>query len=168
MLIEKEQNELKGNVSKILQLLQNSSSSSSSQGTTETVPSRHLVKGRNVMAMATSCRDGYSFGLDLLDMMFTPEELSGSLVYEPKPTKSKKKGLDKVKVICTFSFLLFQCMYCGIIQVEHLMELVQEKFPETNFKTLVLKLNQKCRDKSRGGRKNIRPVVNPVDGVTDG
>ena len=50
------------------------------------------------------------------------------------------------------------------------MELVLEKYPETDLKTLVLKLNQKCRDKSKG-RKNIRPIVSselPIDGVTEG
>ena len=52
-----------------------------------------MIGARNVMNVAI--RDRYSFGLDLLDMMFTPEELSGSMVYQPNPGKSTKKGLDK-------------------------------------------------------------------------
>lgn len=39
-----------------------------------------------------------------IDIMFTPEELSRFLVYELNPRKSTKKGLDKVKVTCIFSF----------------------------------------------------------------
>ena len=106
--MEKNQERLQQDVAKILELLQGGSSSMGTANATNSVPSRHLINGRNVMLMRP--RDGYSFGLDLLDMLFTPEELSGCLVYEPKPTKSTKKGLDKVKVSCKFSFLLFQCI----------------------------------------------------------
>ena len=61
-------------------------------------------------------------------------------------------------------------MYCGIIQVEQLKELLQERYPQTDLKTLVLKLNQKCMDKTMYQR-NIRPIIDsdklPFDGVID-
>lgn len=84
-------------VADILQMLKAMQDAGSSQHVSD-VPARHMIGGRNVMHVAT--RDGYSFRLDLLDMMFTPEELSGSLVYQPNPGKSSKKGLDKEKVSC--------------------------------------------------------------------
>ena len=68
--IEQQQEKLRGDVSKILQLLQNPMANNPSPA----VPSRHIIIGQNVMTMCT--RDEYSFGLDLMDMLFTPEELS--------------------------------------------------------------------------------------------
>ena len=46
------------------------------------------VNGRNVMLMPT--RDCYTFGLDLLSMLFTTEELSESLVYASTKTEKPK------------------------------------------------------------------------------
>ena len=55
-------------------------------------------------------------------------------------------------------------MYCDIIQVDKLMALVGERFPNVDQKKLIFKLNQKCRDKTRSLRKNIRPIDNgPTD-----
>ena len=86
--IEQQQEELRGDVSsKILQLLQNPTGNNPSA---PAVPSGHIINGQNVMTMCT--KDRYSFGLNLMDMLFTPEELSGSLVYQPKLTKSSKNG----------------------------------------------------------------------------
>ena len=95
--IEQQQEQLRGDVSKILQLLQNPPGNNPSA---PAVPSRHMINGQNVMTMCT--RDGYSFGLNLMDMLFTPEELSGYLVYQPKSTKSSKNGLDRVRVSCIY------------------------------------------------------------------
>ncbi len=43
-----------------------------------------------------SARDVYAFGLQLLDILFTKEELSGSLLFHSK--KSAKPGLEQVRV----------------------------------------------------------------------
>jgi len=60
------------------------------------VPEKYIVNGQNVMTMST--RDGYSFGLQLLNMFFTPEEMNGSLVYQSK--RSGKPALNREKVSC--------------------------------------------------------------------
>ena len=57
-------------------------------------PERYTINGRNVMLL--SARDGYAFGLKLLQMLFSREELSKSLVYASN--KSKKPPLNKEKV----------------------------------------------------------------------
>ena len=75
---------------RILQLLQNGSNGSSSR-CNNSVNSNHIVNGRNVMLMPT--RDCYTFGLDLMIMHFTPEELGEPLVYAS--SKTGKPGLDK-------------------------------------------------------------------------
>ena len=99
--------EAAGGCKKILTILESYGSNSSSQsGTASAVPDWHIINERNVMAMPS--RDGFSFALDLLDMLFTPEEMSGCLLYDPKPSKSSKKGLERGKVSCiaTFNFPL--------------------------------------------------------------
>lgn len=77
-------------VDEILRLL----TSGQSSRTATAVPSEDLVNEIDVIHMPT--RDAYSFGLELLDMLFTPEELAQSLVY--KSRRSNKDGLDKDKV----------------------------------------------------------------------
>ena len=49
-----------------------------------------------------------------------------------------------------------------LTQVDHLIRLVTDRFPQTDLKTLTLKLNQKCKDKTRAAgqmRRNIREVM---------
>ncbi len=46
--------------------------------------------------MRLSARDAYGFGLQLLDILFTKEELAGSLLFSSK--KSTKPGLPKDRV----------------------------------------------------------------------
>ena len=60
----------------------------------EQTPERHIINGRNVMLLRV--RDGYSFGLKLLDMLFSREELSESIVYASN--KSRRPPLNKKKV----------------------------------------------------------------------
>lgn len=83
-------------------------------------------------------RDVYSFGLTLLDMLFSREELGKSLLL---PTsKSSKPGLDKDRVD-----KLFAC--------------IKRRFgTKYDLRTLTAKINQKCRDASKGGRRE-----NPVE-----
>ena len=53
---------------------------------------KHMqVNGINLLRL--SARDAYAFGLQLLDILFTKEELSGSLLFKSK--KSSKPGLDR-------------------------------------------------------------------------
>ena len=52
----------------------------------------YFINGRNVMNIPAT--NGYSFGLKLLDIVFTREELGRSLIY---PAKSTRPALDKEK-----------------------------------------------------------------------
>ena len=49
------------------------------------------MNGINILRL--SARDAYAFGQQLLDILFTKEELSGSLLFKSK--KSTKPGLDR-------------------------------------------------------------------------
>ena len=70
--------------------------------------------------------DGYSFGLDLMDMLFTTEELSGSLVYQPKPSQSSRKRLDKVRASNLVAYIFTTAVYCIHVvstQVDQMMDI---------------------------------------------
>lgn len=80
--------------------------------------------GINVMRIPS--RDAYSFGLQLMDIMFTKAELSSSLLFKSK--KSKKPSLDKVRV-------------------ERMLQYMEQRYGLTwDLKTFTGKANQKCRD----------------------
>lgn len=53
--------------------------------------SENVVGGVNVMRLPS--RDAYSLALQLLDILFTKEELGSSLLFKSK--KSNKPGLDR-------------------------------------------------------------------------
>ena len=138
------------NVAHILQLLQNPTSNISLPGTSPAVLNRHIINGCNVMTMYT--RDRYSFGLDLMDMLFTTEELSGSLVYQPKPSQSSRKRLDKVRASNLVAYIFTTAVYCihvVSILVDQMMDLIRERFPILYKIKLIAKFNQKCRDKEK-------------------
>ena len=83
--------------------------------------------GINVMRLPS--RDVYSFRLQLMDIMFTKEELASSLLFKSK--KSDKPGLDKVRV-------------------ERMLQYMEQRYGNSwDLKMFTLKANQKCRD-SRG------------------
>ena len=87
-----------------------------------------FINGKNVMRLSAP-GGAYQFGFQLLDMLFTKEELGKSLLYEAK-SKSNKPALDPARV-------------------EKLLFLVNKRFGDKDNwdeKTLVKKLNQKCRD----------------------
>ena len=96
-----------------------------------------LINGINVLRLPA--RDAYAFALQLLDVLFTKEELASSLLFKSK--ESEKPGLDKARV-------------------KQLMTLVDKRFGNSwDLKTLTQKANQKCRDSS--GTKNWRlPSIN--------
>lgn len=78
--------------------------------------------------MRIRATEPYNFGFQLLDMLFTREELAKSLLYKTK--KSDKPALDAAKV-------------------ERLIFLVNKRYKskdDWDENALVKKLNQKCRD----------------------
>ena len=70
-------------------------------------------------------RDAYSYGLQLLDIFFTKEELASSLLFKSK--KSSKKGLDPEKVAKLISY-------------------IEKRYDSWDLKVFIAKANQKCRD----------------------
>ena len=146
MELEAKQDTIKASVDEILWLLKQGQ-----QYTPTTVPPEDIVDGINVIRMPT--RDTYSFGLELLDKFFTPEELARSLVYKSK--RSDKEGLDKDKVSCMFLLLCNKST-----QVERIMSLIKKRFSDVSMKLMVQKMNQKCIDKARSlkFRRNIRRI----------
>ena len=85
------------------------------------------VNGVNVMRIPS--RDAYSFGLQLLNILFTKEELAVSLLFKSK--KSEKPGLEQGRV-------------------EKMLRLIEKRFGnDWDLRTLSQKVNQKCRDSSK-------------------
>ena len=79
-------------------------------------------------------RDAYSYGLQIMDVLFTKEELSKSLIFASK--KSSKPGLDKKKV-------------------EEMLGEIDRKFGDKwDIKIFTAKANQKCRDSSKSHKVN--------------
>ena len=84
------------------------------------------VGGVSVLRLPS--RDAYSFALQLVDILFTKEELQSSLLFKSK--KSDKPGLDQGRV-------------------EKMMRLIERRYGnDWDNKTLTSKVNQKCRDKN--------------------
>lgn len=82
------------------------------------------IHGINVMTVPS--RDAYSFGLLLLDMLFTKDELADSLLFQSP--KSMKSALDTQRV-------------------QRLIGLVNKRYGDNwTIKLLTAKVNQKCRD----------------------
>lgn len=82
------------------------------------------VGGINVSLLPA--KDAYAYALILLDVLFTKEELSRSLMFKTK--KSSKPALDEKKI-------------------QRLINLVEKRYPgKIDLKTLKAKVNQKCRD----------------------
>ena len=52
------------------------------------------VNGVNLLHIPA--RDAYAYGLQLMDALFTKQELAGSLIFKSK--KSEKQGLDQDRV----------------------------------------------------------------------
>ena len=74
-------------------------------------------------------RDAYSYGLQIMDVLFTKEELCKLLLFDSK--KSIKPGLDKKKV-------------------EEMLGEIDRKFGDKwDIKIFTAKANQKCRDSSK-------------------
>ena len=117
-------------------IIQTLDTPSSSANTTGDIPSSsvttnnddpdNFINGKNVMRIRAT--GAYAFGFQLLDMLFSKEELGKSLLFQTK--KSNKPALNHAKV-------------------ERLISLVNKRFghkDDWDEQTLVSKLNQKCRD----------------------
>lgn len=92
-----------------------------------------MFKGVNVRRMHAA--NPYAYGLQLMDVLFTKEELAGSLMFESG--KSNRSPLDKERV-------------------NRLFKMIEEKYKddrtykkEWDMKVFVSKANQKCRDAQR-------------------
>ena len=86
--------------------------------------SETTINGINVMSLQS--RNVYSFGLQLMDLLFTKDELSSSLLFISK--KSEKPGLDPQRV-------------------NQLLSILYTRYgTQWDLKLLVSKANQKCRD----------------------
>ena len=71
-------------------------------------------------------RDAYAFALQLMDVLFTKEELASSLIFPSK--KSDKPALDPQRV-------------------QQLLNFVDKWYADNwDLKTLTTKANHKCRD----------------------
>ena len=78
--------------------------------------------------MRIPSRDAYSFGLQLLNILFTKKELAVSLLFKSK--KSEKPGLEQGRV--------------------EMLRLIEKRFGnDWDLRTLSQKVNQKCRDSSK-------------------
>ena len=86
------------------------------------------INGVNVMRLPS--RDAYSFALQLMDILFTREELASCLMFKSK--KSDKPALDHEKV-------------------EKILQYVEQKYglDKWDIKTMTAKANQKCRDSAK-------------------
>ena len=91
----KQSDEIRSDIRKILHLLE-SNNRHINYHPPATADEKYLIDGYNVMEMPT--RDAISFGLELLEMLFSPEEVSRSLVYASKRPNCTKPGLEKEKV----------------------------------------------------------------------
>lgn len=79
--------------------------------------------------MRIPSRDAYSFGLQLLDILFTREEAAVALLFKSK--KSEKPGLDRGRV-------------------DQMLKLIDKRFgSDWDVRTLTQKVNQKCRDAAK-------------------
>lgn len=90
----------------------------------KTEDKEYTHNGVNVMRIPAW--DAYSYGLQLMDILFTKEELSSSLLFKSK--KSEKPGLDQERVAKLLSFM-------------------DKRYGDHwDIKTFTGKANQKCRD----------------------
>ena len=119
-MMEKTMDKMLGKMTQMMELVKN--------GTAE-LPvkqeaSEERINGVNVMRIPS--RDAYAFGLQLMDILFTKEELAGSLLFQSK--KSEKPGLNRESV-------------------EKLLGFLDKRYGDQwELKTLTAKANQKCRD----------------------
>ena len=84
---------IKSQIEEIAKILKSGNSSATSE-VAPAVDPKYIINDINVLEMNT--RDCYQYGLDLMSMLFTREEMGKSLLYKSK--RSSKPALDKTKV----------------------------------------------------------------------
>ncbi len=102
-----------------------SSGSPISTSPSVSVKEEELFSGINVMHLPA--KNAYSFGLQLMEVIFTKEEMANSLLFKSK--KSSKPGLPPEKV-------------------SKFLSLLDKRYGSDSWdvKVLTSKVNQKCRD----------------------
>lgn len=94
------------------------------EGSSSSEEGDFVVNGINLLRIPA--RDAYAYALNLLDSLFTKEELSSSLLFKSK--KSEKPALDRERV-------------------EKLLSCIDKRYSDNwDLKVLTSKANQKCRD----------------------
>ena len=91
-------------------------------------------------------KNAYLFGLALMDLFFTRQELSQSLLFAS--TKSERVALDQTKVAKIIGkFIDIDIVLC-IISIFMLTDIMNKRYSpnEWDMKTFCTKANQKCRD----------------------
>lgn len=127
-------------VTEAIALMKAGAGSSRSQSEDDVKPeSENMHDGNDIMTMYA--RDAYAFGLRLLDMLFSKEELGVSLLFASR--KSTKLGLDSERV-------------------GKLLGYINKRYGKANWdlKRFTAKANQKCRD------SNDNPIPKPCTDTT--
>ena len=116
-----------GKMEKVLQhLIDLHGTSLNSSVTEESLDSSEGSTTLETRMQRISATNVYVFALQLIDLLFSKEEMACSLLFKSK--KSSKPGLNKQRV-------------------EQLLKLVEKRYGDKwNIKILTAKANQKCRD----------------------
>ena len=107
----------------VVQILNELKKMGSSGSPSEVKSESEIINGINVLRIPS--RDAYSYGLHLMEVLFTKEEMATSLLFASK--KSEKQPLDRERV-------------------EKMLSLIEQRYGKTEWdlKTLTAKANQKC------------------------
>lgn len=133
---------MEGAVMKLVQAQQNASNTPIPTTDNEEAV---MINGINVMRLPS--RDVYSYALNLMDLLFTKEEMGASLIFKSK--KSDKPELDQVRV-------------------NRLLNCVEKKYgKDWDLKQLTAKVNQKCRDSRDPRVKTESTASQPQSGTSD-
>lgn len=105
-----------------------------------------LFKGVNIHRI--SADNPYTYGLLLMDALFTKEEMAGSLMFESK-NRSNKGALDKERVAKIFKM------------IEERFKADDKYLKDWDLKLFIRKANQKCRDAAKCF--NVKTELNELD-----
>jgi len=136
------------------------------------------VSGTNLLRLPA--RDAYSYALSLVDIIFTKEELSSSLLF--KSAKSEKPGLPKLgvdklfgkwrskgsvpaslKEVCSVAWSC-SSHYSFFVLCSLLLPIacIEKRYGKSyEIRTLTSKVNQKCRDTARP-QKPPKDICDPL------
>ena len=111
----------------------------------QSVPAHHMVNGQN--AMLWTVRDGRAFALTLMTAIFDKDKMAGRLCFiSSAGRKRTNKELLPQDEVCMHAIAVSKILTLYImLQVQLIVKLVMERFPETNMSLLREVMNQKCR-----------------------